>query len=209
MNKGLKQIPIGIDNFKELITKNGYFVDKTLLICEVIQNLSKVILFTRPRRFGKTLNFSMLKCFLEIPECRKIDKENTDYSYLFEGLKIIEDKELVQKHLGKYPVVNFSFKKIKANNWRDAEYLFMEEISREYRRHEYLLDTNIIKHQGQRDKFKNILNQKGLSIEYTSAITDLSEYLNSYYNKKVIVLIDEYDTPLHYAKLSTIKPLLP
>jgi len=71
MQNLLKKMPIGIDNFKELITKNGYFVDKSLLIREIMNNLSKVILFTRPRRFGKTLNFSMLKCFLEIPECRK------------------------------------------------------------------------------------------------------------------------------------------
>ncbi len=76
-------MPIGIDNFKELITKNGYFVDKTLLIREIIESISKVILFTRPRRFGKTLDFSMLKCFLENPECRKYDNEDKDYSYLF------------------------------------------------------------------------------------------------------------------------------
>lgn len=200
MGEALKQMPIGIDSFKELITKNGYFVDKTLLIREVMNDLSKVILFTRPRRFGKTLNFSMLKCFLEIPECRKFDNEDKDYSYLFEGFKITEDVGFMDEHFGKYPVINFSFKKIKANCWDDAEYLFKEEISREYRRHSYLLEGNIIKTIGQRKKFEDIMNQRSKSIEYTSAITDLSNYLKSYFSKKAILLMDEYDTPLHYAK---------
>ncbi len=201
MRNALKQMPIGIDNFKELITKNGYFVDKSLLIKEIMNSLSKVILFTRPRRFGKTLNFSMLKCFLEIPECRKYDNEDQDYSYLFEGLTICEDKDFIKRNLGKYPVINFSFKKIKANGWADAEYFFKEEIAREYKRHRYILETNILL-DFEKQQYKRLMSKEAQIHEYTSAIIDLSSYLNSYFNKKAIVLIDEYDTPLHYAKLN-------
>ncbi|QTL97470.1 AAA family ATPase [Iocasia frigidifontis] len=207
MQNPLKQIPIGVDNFKEIIEREGYFVDKTLFIKDIIENISKVILLTRPRRFGKTLNFSMLKCFLEIPECRKLENEDKDYLYLFENLKISEDERFIKKNFGQYPVLNFSFKKIKANNWQDAEYLFKEEISREYHRHSYLLDDDIIESSGIRKKYERIMNMEGQIIEYTAAIADLTKYLNKYYfkkhyNKKVIVLIDEYDTPLHYAKLN-------
>ncbi len=200
-----KQIPIGIDNFKEIIEKNGYFVDKSMFIKKIIENISKVILLTRPRRFGKTLNFSMLKCFFEIPECRIYENEDNDYSYLFKGLDISKEEDIVKEHMGKYPVIDLSFKKIKANNWEDASYLFKEEISREYNRHRYLLESDIITTPGNRRKFKRIMNMEGRAIEYTSAIADLSRYLqNKYkeYKKNVIVLLDEYDTPLHYARLN-------
>ena len=200
-----KQIPLGIDDFKEIIEKDAYFVDKSMLIKKIMENISKVILLTRPRRFGKTLNFSMLKYFFEIPECRQMENEDNDYSYLFKGLDIYKEEEIMDNHQGKYPVINFSFKKIKANNWENAKYLFKEEISREYNRHSYLLESDIITTPGNRRKFKRIMNMEGRPIEYTSAIADLSKYLkNKYeeYNKNVIVLIDEYDTPLHYAKLN-------
>ncbi|MCP4402444.1 MAG: AAA family ATPase [bacterium] len=202
MRNGLKQLPIGIDSFKELIARRGYFVDKTLFIREIMESLSKVMLFTRPRRFGKTLNFSMLKCFLEIPECRTFENEDHNYAYLFDGLQLSEERGFVNEHMGKYPVINFSFKKIKANGWKDTEYLLMEELSREYRRHSYVLESDVIRTCGQRGKFETIMNQGGRSIEYTSAITDLSDYLHRYFKKKAIVLIDEYDTPLHYAQLN-------
>ncbi len=202
MPNKLKQIPIGIDDFKEIIERDTYFIDKTLFIKKIIRNVSKVILLTSPRRFGKTLNFSMLKFFLEIPECRKLENQDKSYKYLFKGLDIYKEKKLVEDHLGKYPVINFSFKKIKANNWEDANYLFKEEISREYNRHSYLLDENIVTPVGSKRKFERILNMEGRIIEYTSAIADLSRFLKDYYQKEVIVLIDEYDTPLHYAKLN-------
>jgi len=202
MEKALKQIPIGIDNFKKLIERDTYFVDKSLFIKDVIENNSEIILFTRPRRFGKTLNFSMLKCFLETPGCRRLDDQDEDYLHLFKGFKIDEDKELIAEHSGKYPVIEFSFKKVKANNWERASYLFKEEISREYYRHSYLLEEDVVKPAGNRNKFERIMNMEGEIIEYTSAIVDLSNYLSKYYSKRAIVLIDEYDTPLHYAKLN-------
>ena len=199
MNK--KQIPLGIDDFKEIIKKDAYFVDKTLFIKKIMENISKVVLLTRPRRFGKTLNFSMLKYFLEIPACRKLQGRDQDYSYLFKGLNISRKEDLVKKHMEKYPVIDISFKKVKANNWEDAEYYFKEEIANQYKNHRYLLDEDIML-DFERIEYQRIINKQGKIYEYTSAIKKLSEYLSSLYKKNAIVLIDEYDTPLHYAKLN-------
>ncbi|MEJ6951345.1 AAA family ATPase [Natronospora cellulosivora (SeqCode)] len=201
MKGKLKQIPIGIDNFKELIEKEGYFVDKSLFIKEVMHNISKVILLTRPRRFGKTLNFSMLKSFIEIPECRKLNNEDKDYLYLFDNLKICEEKKIIKDHFAKYPVVNFSFKKIKANDWESAKYFFKEEISREYKRHRYLLDSEKLMDY-EKEHYLKIISMAAEFPAYTSAIYELTDYLKKYFSMKAMVLIDEYDTPLHYAKLN-------
>ena len=197
----LKKLPIGIDDFKKVMERNSYFVDKSLFIEEIIENISEVILFTRPRRFGKTLNLSMLKCFLEIPECRKYIKEDRDYFYLFEKLNIYKDKRFFEKHFGKYPVLNFSFKKIKGNDWETAGYYFREEIAKEYKKHSYLLSSDVLL-DFEKKQFKQIMSKKGKIYTYTAAIYELTSYLKKYYGKNVIVLIDEYDTPLHYAKLN-------
>jgi hypothetical protein len=201
MQSYLKQVPIGIDSFKEIIVKNGYYVDKTLLIRQIVENMSKVVLFTRPRRFGKTLNFNMLKCFLENPECRRYDNEDKDYDYLFKGLRILDDKEFADKHLGKYPVINLSFKKIKSTRFELAFEDFKKEISREYKRHRYVLESDILLDY-ERDKYMSIMSLKASQSDYTDAIHDLSEYLKKNLRQNIIVLIDEYDTPLHYAKLN-------
>lgn len=196
-----KQIPIGIDDFKEIIERDAYFVDKSMFIKKITENISKVILLTRPRRFGKTLNFSMLKYFLEKPECRKLKGDNQDLSYLFETLQIYKEDELVDNYLGKFPVIDLSFKKVKANNWEKAEYYFKEVISEEYKKHRYLLDENDMLN-FEKKQYQEIMNKQAKIYEYTSAIKNLSDYLSTLYEKKVIVLIDEYDTPLHYAKLN-------
>lgn len=201
MKAKLKGIPLGIDNFKELIDKNAYFVDKSLFIKEIINNTSKIMLFTRPRRFGKSLNFSMLKCFLEKPECRKLNNQNQDYKYLFKGLDIAAEEELTAEHQGRYPLLNFSFKKIKANNWQEAAYLLKEEIAREYRRHSYLLRSELLA-DFEKDEYRTLMKKEAPVFNYTSAIKDLTDFLKRYFKEKSIVLIDEYDTPLHYAKLN-------
>ncbi|TDO95110.1 PD-(D/E)XK nuclease superfamily protein [Halanaerobium saccharolyticum] len=201
MNKNLKGIPLGIDNFKELIDKNAYFVDKSLLIEKVINNTSKIMLFTRPRRFGKSLNFSMLKCFLENPECRKFDNEAQSYEYLFKELDIAEEKALLAEHQERYPLLNFSFKKIKANHWQEAAYLLKEEIAREYKRHRYLLDSELLS-DFEKNEYQKLMRKEAQIFNYSSAIKELTDYLKRYFNEKSIVLIDEYDTPLHYAKLN-------
>ncbi|MFN2341419.1 MAG: AAA family ATPase [Halanaerobium sp.] len=201
MQVKLKGIPLGIDNFKELIDKNAYFVDKSLFIKEIINNTSKIMLFTRPRRFGKSLNFSMLKCFLEIPECRQFDNEDQNYEYLFKELDIASEEKLFAETQGKYPVLNFSFKKIKANNWQEAAYLLKEEIAREYKRHRYLLDSKLLT-DFEKDEYRALMTKKAPIFSCSSAIRDLTNYLKRYFKEKSIVLIDEYDTPLHYAKLN-------
>lgn len=201
MREKLKGIPLGIDNFKELIDKNAYFVDKSLFIKEIINNTSKIMLFTRPRRFGKSLNFSMLKCFLENPECRQFDNEDQDYRYLFDELDIAAEDRLISENLGLYPVLNFSFKKIKANNWQEAAYLLKEEIAREYRRHSYLLDSKLLADY-EKEEYRTLMTKKASIFSFSSAIRDLTSYLKRYFQEKSMVLIDEYDTPLHYAKLN-------
>ncbi|RAK09790.1 PD-(D/E)XK nuclease superfamily protein [Halanaerobium saccharolyticum] len=201
MAEVLKGIPLGIDNFKELLDKNAYFVDKSLFVKEVINNTSKIMLFTRPRRFGKSLNFSMLKCFLEKPECRKFDNQDQSYKYLFKKLDIASEEELLAEHQGRYPLLNFSFKKIKANNWQEAAYLLKEEIAREYKRHRYLLDSNLLT-DFEKDEYQKLMRKEAQIFNYSSAIKELTDYLKRYFNEKSIVLIDEYDTPLHYAKLN-------
>ncbi len=201
MQAKLKGIPLGIDNFKELIDKNAYFVDKSLFIKEIINNTSKIMLFTRPRRFGKSLNFSMLKCFLEHPECRKFNNEDQDYKYLFKELKIASETELITETQGRYPLLNFSFKKIKANNWQEAAYLLKEEIAREYQRHSYLLESKLLA-DFEKEEYQTLMTKKAPIFSCSSAIRDLTSYLKRYFKEKSIVLIDEYDTPLHYAKLN-------
>jgi hypothetical protein len=201
IKSNLKHIPIGIDSFKKLIDRNCYFVDKSLFIKKLVEDTSEVILFTRPRRFGKTLNFSMFKCFMEIPECRRYDNEDKDYKYLFKDLKILENTEFINIHFGKYPVIDFSFKKIKSTKFELAYEDFKKEISREYKKHRYILESDIMLDY-EKDKYMKIMTLKASQSDYTDTIYDLSEYLMKYFGKKTIVLVDEYDTPLHYAKLN-------
>jgi hypothetical protein len=168
---------------------------------KLVENTSEVQIFTRPRRFGKTLNFSMLRCYLEIPECRKYDHEDEDYKYLFEGLKILDDKQFTSNHFGKYPVIDLSFKKIKSTKFELGYEDFKKEISREYKKHRYVLDSDKML-DFEKEKYMKIMTLKASQSDYTDTIYDLSEYLMKYFGKKTIVLVDEYDTPLHYAKLN-------
>jgi hypothetical protein len=118
-----------------------------------------------------------------------------------EGMKIFENKELVQKHLGKYPIINFSFKKIKSTRFELAYEDFTKEISREYVRHRYLLNSEVLL-EFEKEKYMEIMTLKASQSDYTDSIYDLSGYLKKYFQKAAIILIDEYDTPLHYAKLN-------
>ena len=162
-----KKLPVGIDDFKKLIQNDYYFIDKSLLIEELITKKSEVTLLPRPRRFGKTLNMSMLNYFFDV-ENREENKE------LFESLKISKTDKV--KYQGEYPVIYLSLKDIKVNNWE----LCLDKIHA-------LLETEFLKNgftlERKRDKQEN-------------ALLDLSKALYVKYNKKVIILIDEYDTPL-------------
>ncbi|AJF29865.1 ATPase AAA [Clostridium botulinum] len=185
----LKPLPIGVDNFEMLITRGYYYIDKTLLIKDLLDNKASVNLFTRPRRFGKTLNMSMLQYYFE-----KREKNN---SYLFENLNIMEAGEEYVSHMGQYPVINLSLKSAKQPNFELAYISIARRIAEEYKRHEYILKSENLKNE--KERFLKILKEKGDEGDYTDSIFFLSQCLEKYHNKKVIILIDEYDVPLENA----------
>ena len=181
-----KPLPIGIDNFEMLITRGYYLIDKTLLIKDLIDNKASVNLFTRPRRFGKTLNMSMLQYFFE--------NSSNDNSYLFEGLNIMNTGEEYTSHMGQYPVINLSLKSAKQPNFKLALKCIQDEITDEYRRHDYVLDSD--KLTNEKEKYLKICRGEDDEELYVTSLKFLSQCLEKYHNKKVIILIDEYDVPL-------------
>ena len=191
-----KPLPIGIDNFEMLITRGYYFVDKTLLIKDLLDNKAAVNLFTRPRRFGKTLNVSMIQYYFE-DRRDEFTGEKIDNSYLFEGLNIKAEGEKYTKDMGKYPVINLSLKSAKQRSLDLAFQCIREEISNEFKRHKYIIESDILK--AEKEHFMKIVNNdKDMSL-YITALKFLSNCLNKYHNEKVIILIDEYDVPLENA----------
>ena len=191
-----KPLPIGIDNFEMLITRGYYFIDKTLLIKDLLDNKAAVNLFTRPRRFGKTLNISMLQYYLE-DRRDEFTGEKIDNSYLFEGLNIKAEGEKYTKDMGKYPVINLSLKSAKQRSLDLAFQCIREEISNEFKRHKYIIESDVLK--AEKEHFMKIVNNdKDMSL-YITALKFLSDCLNKYHNEKVIILIDEYDVPLENA----------
>ena len=184
-----KPLPIGIEDFKRLIDDKYYFVDKTLMIKELIESQTIVGLFTKPRRFGKTLNMSMIQRFFE-----KTDESN---AYLFDGLKISEYPECMQ-YQGQYPVISISLKSMKQGSYKDAFHMFKVLIAREYDRHKVILKSGKIS-DSERDLFHSILTQRAEDAFYLDSIKFLSDIMVKYYNKNVIILIDEYDVPLENA----------
>jgi len=192
----LKRLPIGIDNFEMLITRGYYFIDKTLLIKDLIDNKAAVNLFTRPRRFGKTLNMSMIQYFFE--NSKKDNKDsNSSSAYLFEGLNIMKVGEQYTCHMGQYPVINLSLKSAKQPTFELAYISIRRRIAEEYERHEYILKDKSL--ENKRDRYLKILKEQGEEGDYIDSIYFLSECLEKYHNKKVIILIDEYDVPLENA----------
>ena len=185
-----KKIPIGIEDFAEIINRNCYFVDKTLMIRDILDSGAKVTLFTRPRRFGKTLNMSMLQRFFE--------KTDNDNSYLFEGLNITEAGEQYIAHMGQYPVISISLKGMKQPTYELAFYEYKNIITKEFNRHCSLLTSNELL-PTDREKFEKIFYGTDDDNVYINAIRLLSDCLSKVYNKNVIILIDEYDVPLENA----------
>ncbi len=186
----LKGIPIGVDDFKDLITSNLKFVDKSLFIKEIIDDGSKVKLITRPRRFGKTLNLSMLKYFFE--------KTDEEHSHLFKDLKIWQQGEEYQKEQGKYPVIYLTLKDVKKNNIYDCMESLKIKIAEEYKYHYYILESNNIL-DIDKEEFLNIANRKAGNMDYENSLYLLSKLLYEYHQVPVIILIDEYDTPINHA----------
>ena len=184
-----KPLPIGVEDFKRLVDNGYYFVDKTLMIKELLENKETVNLFTRPRRFGKTLNMSMLQRFFEATE-----KSNV---YLFDGLKIAAYPEYMA-YQGQYPVIGISLKSMKQASYTDAFYMYKNLIAKEYEKHKIILESNKIL-DSEKEVFQNIMEQRADQNVYLNSIRTLSDILAKYYEKNVIILIDEYDVPLENA----------
>ena len=185
-----KPLPIGVDNFKKLIDKGYYFVDKSLYIKELLDMQSEVTLITRPRRFGKTLNMSMLKYFFE--------KTEEDNNYLFKGLKIMNESQKYLDCMGKYPVISLSLKVAKQPTFGMAYDKIVEIISEEFNSHKEVLSADDLL-EYEKEKFRNIMEGKGSISDYNTSLKFLAKSLEKYYKKKVIILIDEYDVPLENA----------
>ena len=187
------KLPIEINDFKELITSDFYYVDKTKLIEKLINNYAKVKIFTRPHRFGKTLNMSMLRYFFEI---------GTDTS-LFDGLYISNNKELCEEHMGKYPVIYLSLKNVDGLNYEETIKRFIEIIGSEAERFKFLLESDKLSFNDKerysalisKDNDCYSMNQNMLRV----SLKLLSSFLYKHYNKRAIILIDEYETPLYNA----------
>ena len=184
-----KPLPIGVEDFKRLVDNGYYFIDKTLMIKELLENKETVNLFTRPRRFGKTLNMSMLQRFFEATE-----KSN---AYLFDGLKIAAYPEYMA-YQGKYPVISISLKSMKQASYTDAFYMYKNLIAKEYEKHKIILESDKIL-DSEKEVFQNIMEQRADQNVYLNSIRTLSDILAKYYEKNVIILIDEYDVPLENA----------
>ncbi len=182
-----KELNLGFSDFKSIIENNNYFVDKSLLIKEVIKSEKAVLLLPRPRRFGKTLNLSMLQYFFEI------DKPENEK--LFSHLKIWNTETDIKEKRGKYPVISLSFKDAKDDNWSDCLELIKDEIVELYTTHNYLLESDKLAENEKRD-FKSIIDKTALRTTFQGSLKKLSKYLYNFYNQKVVILIDEYDSPI-------------
>ena len=183
-----KKLPIGIENFEDMIKENYYYVDKTGLIKQLLNEHGLVNLFTRPRRFGKSLNMSMLKYFFEIGNDQAI----------FEGLEISKDKELCDQYQEKFPVISVSLKGAKAGNYEDAKKLMKYIVAAESRRlYDRMSEDKL--NEKQKEQMNPLMSDNMKDTELMTALWILSSILKEYYGKKVIILIDEYDVPLDKA----------
>ena len=186
-------LPIGIEEFNEIRNGKFYYIDKTGLIEQLLGQWGKVNLFTRPRRFGKTLNMSMLRYFFEI---------GTDKA-LFDGLSISENAELCREYMGKFPVIFLSFKDVEGLTFEQARYSLAEKIAKEAKRFRFLLESDRLE-ADEKDHYRAIIAQNGGQFTMNerilpSSLQILSELLQKHYGKKTIILIDEYDVPLDKA----------
>lgn len=185
-----RPLPIGVDNFEKVIQGGFYYVDKTLFIKELLDMRAEVNLFTRPRRWGKTLNVSMLQYFFEDTGDKT---KNEKRGALFNGLNIMNAGEPYLRHMNAYPVISISLKSAKRSSYSSSYYKLCEELRSEYDRHRGILEK--LPKEKQR-RYLSILNTTASPDEYSSGLKFLSEVLQEAYHKKVIILIDEYDVPL-------------
>lgn len=191
-----KVIPVGYEDIKEIIDQNFYFVDKSFLIKELLDTGGKVTLLTRPRRFGKTLNLSMLRRFFE--DERTELGEKIENGYIFDGLKILEYGGKYLGHQQKYPVISLSLKSAKQPDYQMAYESLVYDIAREFRRHSYVLQGTQLS-DVDKEQFRAVMERRADRAEYARALMILSESLARYHGKNAIILIDEYDVPLENA----------
>ena len=188
-----RPLPIGIEFYKRIIDDNYYYVDKTLLVKAIIDSNAMISLFTRPRRFGKTLALNMLKVFFE--DERDRNGVHIDNSHYFDGKKIAACGEKYTEKMGKFPVISLSLKSAKQPDFDMAYHVLVDTIWREFDRHRYVLESDALSDE-EKIKFKNIYAKKADPADYATSLAFLSECLKKYHNRNVIILIDEYDVPL-------------
>lgn len=190
-----KALPIGVENFKDIIESGYYYIDKSLFIKELFDLKGKVNLFIRPRRFGKTLNLSMLRYFYEDMGDSKKNEENKS---LFQGLKIMEQGEEYTRHMGKYPVINLTLKSAKQPTFESAYSKMKNAVADEFQRHQYILASEKISEEDKK-LFQKIAGRKADYDDYSGALEFLSRCLSQATDEKSVILIDEYDVPLENA----------
>lgn len=192
----MKKLPVGIESFEEIIRQDFYYVDKTEFIAELLRDWAKVNLFTRPRRFGKSLNMSMLRSFLEIGTDRR----------LFDGLQISREQDLCDQYLGQFPVISISLKGVEGLTFEAACTAFKSVIGREAERFQFLLTSDALTIE-QRERYRRLIENDsrgeglyGMTEELLQqSLKVLSDLLSRHYSRKVVLLIDEYDVPLDKA----------
>ncbi len=193
-----KRIELGYSDFNKFIKAGNYFVDKSMLIYDLFEQGAYISLMPRPKRFGKTLNLSMIEHFFDI------QKPNS--AELFADLEIGKEKEFCKKHQNKYPVINISLKSIKSENWETCLNSFKIEISGLYKKHRFLLQSDKIEI-AEKEIFEKIRNKTANVEEYKNSLKKLSEHLKEHFNKDVIILVDEYDAPIITAFNNTNNPI--
>lgn len=185
MENRRKKLPIGIENFEKLRTEGFYYVDKTRMIKELLDNWAEVNLFTRPRRFGKSLNMSMLKNFFSLESGRE----------LFKGLEISKETAICEEYMGKFPVISISLKGINAGDYETARGMAIRVVNEEADRLQYLLESDRLT-KNDKARFSELLKRDMDDAALFSSLRELSRLLRKHHNSQVIVLIDEYDVPL-------------
>ncbi|MCX6584312.1 MAG: AAA family ATPase, partial [Candidatus Aminicenantes bacterium] len=205
----MKKLPIGISDFKDIVTGNYYYVDKTLFIKEIIDSGDKILLIPRPRRFGKTLNLSMLGYFYDCcpvawdPDSNsqpgspaKETRPPGTYKHLFDSLAICGAGQEYLDKMGKHPVIFLSFRLIKDMDWESCLDNVKKLMQKEYARHYYLLESQkLMPHE--RNYFQKIIDLTGNKGDYVNSLENLLIFLSRFYNERAVILIDEYDAPIH------------